>query len=129
MFTHPLKLAIDACYLYCYAISLLIDGKSRSETFKEIKDEASKREFFELICWLDDAENPDALNMMPQPHIQPISVIDIPFMWAFYYLNREISYEDALRDILLRGGDTDTNAAIVGGLLGAADGVDGINKD
>jgi ADP-ribosyl-[dinitrogen reductase] hydrolase len=107
----------------------LIDGKSRSETFKEIKDEASKREFFELICWLDDAENPDALNMMPQPHIQPISVIDIPFMWAFYYLNREISYEDALRDILLRGGDTDTNAAIVGGLLGAADGVDGINKD
>ena len=25
----------------------------------------------------------------------------------------------AVRDILIRGGDTDTNAAIVGGLLGA----------
>ncbi len=49
-------------------------------------------------------------------------------MWAFYYLNKQTSYNDALRDILLRGGDTDTNAAIVGGLLGAADGIDGINK-
>ena len=36
MFTHPMKLAIEACYLYCYAISLLINGKTRSETFQEI---------------------------------------------------------------------------------------------
>ena len=66
---------------------------------------------------------------MPHPHIKPIGVIDIAFMWAFYYLNKKTTYKDALRDILLRGGDTDTNAAIVGGLLGAADGIDGINKD
>ena len=45
------------------------------------------------------------------------------------FVNKQTSYKDALRDILLRGGDTDTNAAIVGGLLGAADGIDGINKD
>ena len=50
-------------------------------------------------------------------------------MWAFYYLKNQTSYNDALKDILKRGGDTDTNAAIVGGLLGAADGIDGINKD
>jgi ADP-ribosyl-[dinitrogen reductase] hydrolase len=66
---------------------------------------------------------------MPQPHKNPIGVIDIAFMWSFYYLNKETSYSEALKDILLRGGDTDTNAAIVGGLLGAAEGIDGINKD
>ena len=66
---------------------------------------------------------------MPEPHKNPIGVIDIAFMWSFYYLKKETSYKDALRDFLLRGGDTDTNAAIMGGLLGAAEGIDGINKD
>ena len=65
MFTHPLKLAIDACYLYCYAIKLLIDGMSRSDTFEEIKKEASLRKFTQLQSWLEDVENQDALNIMP----------------------------------------------------------------
>ena len=47
-------------------------------------------------------------------------------MWAFYYLKCETSYEAALKDILMKGGDTDTNAAIVGGLLGAYQTIDGI---
>jgi ADP-ribosylglycohydrolase len=46
--------------------------------------------------------------------------LKIAFVWAFYYLKNEIPYSEALKDILLQGGDTDTNAAIVGGLLGAA---------
>jgi ADP-ribosyl-[dinitrogen reductase] hydrolase len=61
--------------------------------------------------------------------MEPIGVIDIAFSWAFYYLSKDISFNEAIRDILLRGGDTDTNAAIVGGLIGAAVGIDGINKD
>ena len=128
MFTHSKKLAIDACYLYCYAISLLINGKSRSETFKEIREEASRRKFDEL-SWLDCASNSDAKDFMLQPHLEPIGVIDIAFTWAFYYLQKNFTYEEALKDILERGGDTDTNAAIMGGLIGAADGIDGINKD
>lgn len=50
-------------------------------------------------------------------------------MWAFFYLKNEFSYQDALRDILMRGGDTDTNAAIIGGLLGASEGINGINLE
>ena len=34
-------------------------------------------------------------------------------------MQRQCRYEDAIEQTLLRGGDTDTNAAIVGGLLGA----------
>ena len=42
------------------------------------------------------------------------------FVLAFYFLRHpEISYEEAIKITLLKGGDTDTNAAIVGGLVGA----------
>jgi ADP-ribosyl-[dinitrogen reductase] hydrolase len=46
--------------------------------------------------------------------------LKVPFVWAFYYLKNEWSFQDALKDILLQGGDTETNAAIVCGLIGAA---------
>ncbi len=42
------------------------------------------------------------------------------FVMAFYFLrNPEITYEDAIKITLMNGGDTDTNAAIVGGMVGA----------
>jgi ADP-ribosyl-[dinitrogen reductase] hydrolase len=56
---------------------------------------------------------------MPDPSKGSIGRSIIAFTWAFYYLKNEFQYEVAIKDILLRGGDTDTNAAIVGGLLGA----------
>ena len=43
----------------------------------------------------------------------------VAFSWAFFYIYHDISYQDAMYDILFQGGDTDANAAIVGGLLGA----------
>ena len=45
-------------------------------------------------------------------------------MWGFHYLREGMSYEDALYDNLGFGGDTDTNACIIGGLLGAAQGLE-----
>lgn len=53
----------------------------------------------------------------------------IAFFWGFKYLKKNFPYNDAMSDILLRGGDTDTNAAIVGGLLGAAQGINAIPYD
>jgi len=46
--------------------------------------------------------------------------IKIAFVYALSYLERGVSYEDALKEILLEGGDTDTNACIIGAVLGAA---------
>ena len=51
------------------------------------------------------------------------------FILAFYFLLRLESgcnFEQAIRYTIQQGGDTDTNACIVGGLLGAAVGLDGI---
>ncbi len=45
---------------------------------------------------------------------------------AFRHLLLGSDYETAIAETLLGGGDTDTNACIVGGFIGAAVGVDGI---
>ena len=45
---------------------------------------------------------------------------------ACRHLRLETAFEEAIADTLQRGGDTDTNAAIVGGLLGALHGATAI---
>lgn len=60
------------------------------------------------------------------PATEMIGFILIAFSYAFYYLKNEYTYEEAIKAMLLCGGDTDTNAAIVGGLLGACYGIDSI---
>lgn len=47
----------------------------------------------------------------------------IGFNYAFYFLKKGYSYKKSIRLTLLEGGDTDTNGAIVGGLIGAAHGI------
>ncbi|MCO5554845.1 hypothetical protein L7F22_008381 [Adiantum nelumboides] len=44
------------------------------------------------------------------------------FTLAFFFLRHGASYEDAVAVTLQKGGDTDTNAAIVGSLVGALHG-------
>ncbi|KAI5059420.1 hypothetical protein GOP47_0025739 [Adiantum capillus-veneris] len=48
------------------------------------------------------------------------------FTLAFFFLRQAASFEDAISLTLQKGGDTDTNAAIVGGLLGAFHGAENI---
>ena len=45
------------------------------------------------------------------------------------HLQQGTAYVAALQDTLSRGGDTDTNACIVGGMIGALHGVDAIPAD
>ena len=65
---------------------------------------------------------------MPIPSERPISYIKISFLWALYFLKNEYSLQDALREILKKGGDTSSNAAVVGGLIGAARGMQEIDQ-
>ena len=63
---------------------------------------------------------------MPKPNYRPTTYFKVPFLWAFYYLKKEFTFEEAMKDIISKQGDTEANAAIVGGLLGAAYGIDRI---
>jgi ADP-ribosyl-[dinitrogen reductase] hydrolase len=48
------------------------------------------------------------------------------FRYAFWALHHSTNYREAIIDVVNRGGDSDTNGAIAGGLLGAYYGLDGI---
>jgi hypothetical protein len=66
-------------------------------------------------------------GILPIPHYRPPDYIKNSLLWAFYYLKHEYQLNDALNDIIKKGGSTSANAAIVGGLIGASQGVDKIN--
>ena len=61
------------------------------------------------------------------------------FVLSFYFLLRSVDYsqknklndlyKDAIRLTIQEGGDTDTNAAIVGGMLGALVGIKNLPKE
>jgi len=60
---------------------------------------------------------------MPDPNTEPIDQIKIPFLWSIYYLRKNLTFDEAVKDIISKGGDTRSNAAIVGGLVGAKEGI------
>ncbi|BAZ46351.1 ADP-ribosylation/crystallin J1 [Chondrocystis sp. NIES-4102] len=78
----------------------------------------------EVSSWLDDAAN--NLNI---PYYPQIGFVKIGFTHAFRHLLLDSDYENAIAQTLAGGGDTDTNACIVGGLIGAASGVESIPKN
>ena len=75
----------------------------------------------EVSSWLNDAECDRDVPYSPK-----IGFIKIAFTHAFRHLLLGSDYESAIAETLGGGGDTDTNACIVGGLIGAAVGVDNI---
>ena len=50
-------------------------------------------------------------------------------MMSFICLKENLTYEDSIRFTLLQGGDTDTNACIVGALLGACVGYSSLPQE
>jgi ADP-ribosyl-[dinitrogen reductase] hydrolase len=89
--------------------------KAESEVRAEIAEMST------IKYWIEnDIEIPGSMEEMPIPHHIPISYIKKPFLWSLYYLKNNKTYEEAITDIISRGGDTQRNAAIVGGMIGAA---------
>lgn len=68
----------------------------------------------EVQSWLHDATRGSLPGGYPLA-----GFVRIAFTHAFHHLHCQTSFEDALRQVLAGGGDTDTNACIVGGLVGA----------
>ena len=75
----------------------------------------------EVNGWLERALDGNLPKAFPQE-----GYIKIAFSYAFYQLSINASFEEALKHTLMMGGDTDTNACIVGGLIGALCGIDQI---
>jgi ADP-ribosyl-[dinitrogen reductase] hydrolase len=84
--------------------------------------------FSTVKYWIENDIDVDDIKEMPIPHYRPITYIKTSILWAFYYLKYDYEFEAAIKDIIKRGGDTQANAAIVGGLIGASSGTKTFNK-
>jgi ADP-ribosylglycohydrolase len=65
---------------------------------------------------------------LPIPHYRPISYVKVSILWALYFLKHEFTFEDAVRKIISKGGDTQANGTIIGGLIGASQGIKSLKK-
>lgn len=54
--THSNQIAIDASYLYCYAIVLLINGKSATQTYTLAMQEAKARAPQTIYKYFEDID-------------------------------------------------------------------------
>lgn len=121
--THPHKVCLQVNALYAMAIAYAINsGKDSGEIYKKVQKWAAKIKveapLMETIV--------DACTSPPADYISQQGWVLIAFQNALWHLLHAASLEAGVVDTVMRGGDTDTNAAIAGALLGAVYGVDAV---
>jgi ADP-ribosyl-[dinitrogen reductase] hydrolase len=120
--SHPNKSCRDAVACYSIAIAHLMNHQGdRKGAMEKVIEWADDNAVAEVCHWLDDARDNVEVPYHPQ-----IGFIKIAFTHAFRHLWLGTDYLEALKETLAGGGDTDTNACIVGGLVGAACGAEQI---
>ena len=118
---HSNQNVVDCNIAFCLAIRDLVQGRSADIAFASQKAFVAKSS---ISAWLSEME---AGQM--QPVNKNIGFVKIAYQQAFYHLKKGSSFEDAIRAVIIQGGDSDTNACIVGMLLGARDGLEKLPKD
>lgn len=88
--------------------------------------EKSKTKSAETVyCWYMEMEKDNKM----QDATKTIAYIKIAVQRVWYHLKHLTSFEKAIYSVVKEGGDTDTNACIVGGILGAYFGFDKLPKE
>jgi ADP-ribosylglycohydrolase len=120
--SHPNQACVDAVVAYVLAIATLVRAPGDAARAIEVAQAWTRANACdEVKAWLDEALRGERVPFTPQD-----GFVRIGFTHAFRHLAAGTAYLDALRETLRGGGDTDTNACIVGGLLGARFGADAI---
>ena len=120
--THPNPVCRESCAAFVRAITIALAGGDAAECYGAALEEASKGGEFTVISTLEVAatQRPEVMD------INNVGSVLLAMQNAFYQLLHAESFEEALVETVRCGGDTDTNAAICGALLGAIHGRDAI---
>ncbi len=117
--THPHPLCRDACAAYVRAIAEVIARGGDGEAAWGFAMEEARR----------PGRDPGVAEMLeaarlgpPDEYYRQMGWVRIAFHNAFHQALSAPSFEEGVVDTVGRGGDTDTNAAIAGALLGAIHG-------
>lgn len=115
--SHPSLACKEANAIYVYTIINLLRGVSVTKVLEYTDDFIKMNNFSDKVKQWYYTESVDitAHDMKKQ-----CGWVRWGFVLAFYFLRHpDISYEQAIKITLMKGGDTDTNSAIVGGMVGA----------
>jgi ADP-ribosylglycohydrolase len=121
--THPNRVCVDVNALYTLAIA------------KAVREPVTPRELHAAIeSWAGELNvQPSVLETVRRSRVAPPADyvlqqgwVLIAFQNTLWQLVNAGSLEEAVVDTVMRGGDTDTNAAICGALLGAVHGLDSV---
>ena len=118
--THPNDVCVDACAAFAAAIAEGIYSGDRDAMLGVALADALTDSIKDALRRAGRGEAPDGFCSGKSGWVL------LAFQNAFYHLQRGATVEDALVATVGKGGDTDTNAAITGALLGAADGLGAI---
>lgn len=115
LISHPSLVCVEVNQIYVYALALLLHGETPSAVVEVLDDYIVKKVRSECIhTWYFR----ESLDIMGMDCTRQAGHVRWAFVQAMYFLRHPvIGFEDAMRRVLLLGGDTDTNACIVGGLV------------
>lgn len=125
MLTHPNPVCLHANALYTMAIAFAIKtGCSANDLYQQV------------LIWSNNMDLDQSLKEIilnaeestPLDYLHQQGWVLIAFQNALYQLLHAENLEEGVIDTVMRGGDTDTNAAICGALLGAAYGIEAVPK-
>lgn len=123
--THPNPICLQINALYAMAISTAI------------REDVNPNELYDLVLhWAKERSVGSSVlntiakakNEKPQDFMHQMGWVLIAFQNALYQMLHAPSLEEGVVDTVMQGGDTDTNAAIAGALLGAVYGRENIPK-
>ena len=114
--SHPNEVCVDACGVYAAAITEGIRSGDRETMLRIARDYARTAEVAAVLARAAEGQE-------PEDYWSDMGWVLIALQNAFCRLRRCEKVEAALVATVGKGGDTDTNGAIVGALLGAADGL------
>ena len=121
--THPNPVCLQANSLFTMAIAHAIaSGCEAGKLYQNIKQWAADLAVDPAL--MDAIQG--AAEARPADYVQQQGWVLIAFRNALWQLLNAPSFEAGVVDTVMRGGDTDTNAAICGALLGAVYGLDAI---
>lgn len=121
--THPNAACLDANAIYLYALAGLIrDEASPPQLLREARSLASKGRFGPLVGEILEA----ASKGPPSDVFTQMGWLKHGMHFAFHALVHAEDFVSGIQSVIRAGGDTDTNAAIVGAILGARFGASSI---
>ena len=113
--THPNEVCVDACGVFAAAITEGIHSGDRREMLRVALAQTLTDPVKNALARAANGEAPQGYYGGKSGWVL------IALQNAFCRLQRGESVEEALVETVRKGGDTDTNAAIAGALLGSAD--------